>query len=103
MPGSVLLLCTKASTRESAQEVGGSEVCPRLVPLVLLPPVLCATLGWGSAQHFRTGGPPPRLSTSTLAPSNLFSHIAQGSQSGRVFSFHLQGRESLQHLPQGRV
>lgn len=86
MPGSVLQLCTKASTCELAQEVGGSEACPKLVLLVLLPPVLCTTLGRGTAQHFRTGSPPPCLSTSTLAPSNLFSHIAQGSQSGPVFS-----------------
>lgn len=60
-------------------------MCSELVPLVLFPPVLFPTPGRGSA-HFITTDPPPRLSTSILVPSNLFSHVAQGSQSGPVCS-----------------
>lgn len=57
-------------------------MCSELV----LPPGLCPTPGRGTVQHFRTTDPPVCLPTSTLAPSNLFLHIAQGSQSGLVFS-----------------
>lgn len=42
--------------------------------------------GVGGCTAFQNRSPPPRLSTSTLAPSNLFSYIAQGTQSGPVFS-----------------
>lgn len=105
MPGSVPWLCTKASTRESALEVGGSEVCPRLVPLVLFPPVLCATLGWGLHSISETQPSSPSLHVHSGPLQSVLVHSPGISIWTRLFlaSFHLQGRQSLRHPPQGRV